>query len=208
MIKVNEIFLSLQGEGSDIGVPTIFIRLAGCNLRCTYCDTEYAFSEGIEMHIKEIAEKTKKWRCKRICITGGEPLLQEGIYELAEMLLKDQYEISVETNGSIDISKITELDVMIKMDMKLPSSGENHNMIMENIYMLRNYDEIKFIVGDKKDYKCAIKIIEKYKPKCIIIMQPTWKKAKKLADWILEDELNVRFSVQLHKILWGETIGK
>ena len=205
-IVMNEIFYSIQGEGADAGLPTIFIRLAGCNLRCSYCDTKYAFYGGKEMSIEEIMTEIKKWRCKRVCITGGEPLLQEGIYELVDILLRNDYEVSVETNGSISIEKLIDKNVIIKMDIKLPSSRMHEKMRMENIGLLRNKDELKFVIGNKKDYEYAKEILQEYKPYCQVIMQPVWKKidTTKLAEWILKDGIDVRLSIQLHKILWGE----
>ena len=119
MMKINEIFYSIQGEGGDAGKPTIFIRFTGCNLRCIYCDTTYAFYEGEDMGMEEIIEAIKKWKCRRVCITGGEPLLQQEVYALIDALLKMEYEVSVETNGSIGIEKLAERDVRIKMDFKL-----------------------------------------------------------------------------------------
>jgi len=209
-MQINEIFYSIQGEGTDMGLPTIFIRFTGCNLRCKYCDTKYAFYEGKKMSVKNIYEIISKWKCNRICITGGEPLLQDEVYDLIDFLLKKDYKVSVETNGSIDISNLAKKDVIIKMDIKLPSSGMHEKMKLENIYMLGDKDELKFVIGSKEDYKYAKKIIEEYKPRCNIIFQPVWKKldAKNLAEWILEDMLNVRLSIQLHKILWGKERGK
>lgn len=205
-IVVNEIFYSIQGEGNDAGLPTIFIRLTGCNLRCNYCDTQYAFYEGEEMDMDDILERIKEWKCRRICITGGEPLLQEGVYKLIDVLLENNYGISVETNGSISIEKIVDKNVVIKMDIKLPSSGMHKKMILENIKLLRSKDEIKFVIGCREDYEYAKKILQEYRPRCHIIMQPVWKKmdATKLAEWILKDCLDARLSLQLHKILWGE----
>ncbi len=210
MLLINEIFYSLQGEGHDIGIPTIFIRLTGCNLRCKYCDTEYAFYEGIEMEIEEIFRKINKWKCKRVCITGGEPLLQNEVYNLIDSLLEKNYEVSVETNGSINIGKLTKRNIIVKMDFKLPYSNMHKKMLIENLNLLRKNDELKFVVGNEIDYEFAKKIMERYKPICNIVMQPVWKimSAKKLAELILRDELNVRFSIQLHKILWGKLKGK
>jgi 7-carboxy-7-deazaguanine synthase len=207
-IKINEIFYSLQGEGTDIGFPTIFIRLTGCNLRCTYCDTKYAYYDGKEMSISKILTALSKWNCNRICITGGEPLLQKNIFSLISQLRKKNYEISIETNGSLNITKLTQLAVAIKMDVKLPTSGENHKMQLQNVSKLRITDELKFIIGNKTDFISAKTIIETHKPTCNIIMQPIWGKVKNLANWILKHQLNVRYSPQLHKILWGETKGK
>lgn len=203
-LKINEIFYSLQGEGSDVGLPTIFIRLTGCNLRCNYCDTKYAFYEGNYMGIDEIMEEIKKWKCKRICITGGEPLIQKGVYGLIDALLEKNYEISIETNGSISIFKLIKKGIKIKMDIKLPSSGMHKKMNFGNIKLLRHNDELKFVIWNREDYEYAKDIIAKYEPKCHIIMQPVWGSKIKLADWIIKDELEARFSIQLHKILWGE----
>ncbi|MCD6572964.1 MAG: radical SAM protein [Thermoplasmata archaeon] len=207
-MKINEIFYSLQGEGIDAGLPTIFIRLTGCNLRCNYCDTRYAFYEGKYMAIDEIMESIKKWNSRRVCITGGEPLLQKNVYGLIEKLLEKGYEISVETNGSISIMKLSKMDVKIKMDIKLPSSGMHDKMLFGNISLLRGDDELKFIIWNKQDYEYAKDIIARYKPRCQIIMQPVWGSKIKLAEWILKDELDARYSIQLHKILWGNKRGK
>lgn len=203
-MKINEIFYSIQGEGINVGLPTIFIRFSGCNLKCSYCDTKYAWYEGKEMDIEKVMKSIEKWRCKRICITGGEPLLQKEVYDLIDFLLRKGYKVSVETNGSVDISKLAERNVVIKMDIKCPSSMMHDKMKMDNIGKLRLHDEIKFIIGNREDYEYAKEIINKYKPRSHIIMQPVWKKMKasKLASWILEDEIDVMLSVQLHKILW------
>ncbi len=207
-IKINEIFYSLQGEGSDAGLPTIFIRLTGCNLRCNYCDTRYAFYEGKYMAIDEIMEIIKKWNCRRVCITGGEPLLQKNVYVLIEKLLEEGYETSVETNGSISIMRLSKMGVKIKMDVKLPSSGMQDKILFGNISLLHGDDELKFIIWDRDDYEYAKDIVARYKPRCQIIMQPVWGSKIKLAEWILKDELNVRYSIQLHKILWSNKRGK
>ena len=202
-IKINEIFYSLQGEGSDVGLPTIFIRFTGCNLRCNYCDTRYAFYEGKYMAIDEIMKSIKKWSIKRVCITGGEPLLQRNVYTLIEELLKKGYEVSIETNGSISIMKLSKMNVKIKMDIKLPSSGMHDKVLFGNISLLRGSDELKFIIWNRRDYEYAKDVIARYKPKCQIIMQPVWGSKIKLADWILKDGIDACFSIQLHKILWG-----
>ncbi len=209
-MKINEIFHSIQGEGFDAGRPTIFIRLTGCNLRCSYCDTTYAFYEGKEMEIEEIMEEIKKWRCRRVCITGGEPLLQEDVYSLIDSLLEKGYDVSVETNGSIDIRKLVERNVTIKMDYKLPSSGMNEKMLEENIHWLREKDEIKFVIGNREDYEYALGIMKRYSPKCHIVVQPVWNKmdVKKVAQWILDDGIDAILSLQIHKIIWGEERGK
>ncbi|MBC7080991.1 MAG: radical SAM protein [Thermoplasmatales archaeon] len=207
-MKVNEIFYSIQGEGKDAGLPTIFIRLTGCNLRCRWCDAKYAYFEGKEMSEEEIIEKIKDFGSKRVCITGGEPLLQEGVYELIDRLIESGYEVSVETNGSISIRKLSEKNVIIKMDYKLPSSGFNKFMLEDNFNFLRSKDELKFIIMDREDYEFAKNIIRNKNIGCEIIMQPVWNKCKKLADWILEDKIRVRLSLQIHKIIWGNKRGK
>ncbi|MEM1513585.1 MAG: radical SAM protein [Candidatus Thermoplasmatota archaeon] len=207
-MRVNEIFYSIQGEGGDAGLRTIFIRLTGCNLRCKWCDTKYAYFEGEEMNAEKILEKIKKWNCKRVCITGGEPLLQDEVYYLIDKLISLGYYVSVETNGSISIRNLAERDVIIKMDYKLPSSGFEKFMLKDNLKILRERDELKFIIADRDDYEFAKYIIGSNIIKCSIIMQPVWKKCKELAEWILEDEIDTRLSIQIHKIIWGEKRGK
>jgi len=208
-MKINEIFHSIQGEGKNIGLPTIFVRTTGCNLRCTYCDTTYAYYEGEEMNLHDIIEKIKRWNCRRICLTGGEPLLQEEMPEFVDMLVQYKYDINIETNGSMDISDIVKKDVVISMDMKCPSSGMHDKMREENIGLLRKRDELKFVLGNREDYKYAVDTIKKHEPVCSIVMQPSWGKldAAKLAEWILDDGIDVRLSFQLHKILWGDRKG-
>lgn len=208
-MKINEIFHSIQGEGKNIGLPTIFVRTTGCNLRCTYCDTTYAYYEGKEMGLQDIIAEIKRWHCKRICITGGEPLLHEDITGLVDILISKGYEISIETNGSIEISDMVERDVTVSMDMKCPSSGMHDKMREENIGLLRKRDELKFVLGNREDYKYAVDTIKKHEPVCSIVMQPSWGKldAAKLAEWILDDGIDVRLSFQLHKILWGDRKG-
>ena len=204
-MKVNEIFYSIQGEGKNVGLPTIFIRLSGCNLRCRWCDTKYAYFEGKEKSVREIIEEIKKWDCKRVCITGGEPLLQEEVYNLIDELIKLNYFVSVETNGSISIEELAKRDVVIEMDYKLPSSGFSKFMLKENLSFLRKGDELKFIIADRNDYEVAKSIIKNNDIRAEIAMQPVWRKCKKreLAEWILKDGLDVRFSLQIHKIIWG-----
>lgn len=206
-MKINEIFFSIEGEGKNVGLPTIFVRTTGCNLRCTYCDTTYAYFEGKEMELSQILKKIKKWKCKRVCLTGGEPLLQRDMLSLIDMLLSRGYKIKLETNGSINISEVAKRDIMISLDIKCPSSGMHEKMVMENISLLRVYDELKFVVGNRRDYEHVKKIIKNYMPKCEVMLQPVWGEAKKLAEWILDDEIDIRLSLQIHKILWGDREG-
>lgn len=205
-MKINEIFYSLQGEGKWTGLPNIFIRVTGCNLRCLYCDTKYAYYEGNEMSIEEIVKNIDNYQCKYICITGGEPLMQKDIINLIGTLIIKNYQICLETNGSKKIEILSnKKSLLISLDIKCPSSKMHKKMVFKNISFLRKSDQLKFIIKDKKDYNYAKKIIKDYKPISTIFFQPVWRSdPKKLADWIKEDKINVRLGLQLHKIIWGE----
>jgi len=204
-MKINEIFYSIQGEGKWTGRPNIFIRTSGCNLRCTFCDTKYAYENGKEMKVNEVLRKIEKYDCKYVCITGGEPLLQKDIFDLIKYLLKKNYFVLIETNGSINIKKIFEFKkLIISLDLKCPSSKMDKEMDFKNIGLLKKEDQIKFIIKDKRDYDYAKDIIIKFKPKCDIFFQPVWGESpKKIAEWIISDRLNVKLGLQLHKIIWG-----
>jgi len=208
-MKINEIFYSIQGEGKWTGFPNIFIRTTGCNLRCSYCDTKYAYKQGIEKKIQEITKEIKKYYCTKICITGGEPLIQEDTIELIKHLLKLKYSVIVETNGSIKIDSLkNKKNLIISLDIKTPSSKMHEKMFLQNINMLTKKDQIKFIIKNKKDYEYARIIIQKFKPKCDVFFQPVWKtNSEKLAKWILEDYLKVKLGLQIHKIIWGDKKG-
>jgi 7-carboxy-7-deazaguanine synthase len=205
-MKINEIFYSIQGEGKWIGLPNIFIRTTGCNLRCAYCDTKYAYESGKEMKINEILNEISKYDCKYVCLTGGEPLFQENIIELIKNLIKNDYFVIIETNGSISIKDLIKFKkLIISLDIKCPSSKMDKRIDFKNIGLLRKNDQIKFIVKDKKDYNYAKKIINENKPICDIFIQPVWGESpKKIANWIVKDRLNVRYSLQLHKLIWGQ----
>ena len=213
-MKVCEIFYSIQGEGELAGYPTIFIRLTGCNLRCRYCDTEYAFYEGKEMGIDDIIERIKGYRSRYVCITGGEPLLQREVLDLMETLLEDGYIVSLETNGSISLEDVCMRlgkygdSFIISMDIKCPSSGMSERMRLENIDLLRENDQLKFVVLDEDDYNYAKDIISRYRPRCKIIIQPVWgTDVRKIAELMLKDGLQARLSLQIHKIIWGDRRG-
>ena len=208
-MKINEIFYSLQGEGNWSGLPNIFIRTTGCNLRCSYCDTQYAYKKGKKMNIKDIIRKIQKYPGKYICITGGEPLLQDETVDLLHILLRKRYKICLETNGSINIEKISgKKSLMLSLDIKCPSSGMHEKMIFNNLFNLTKKDQLKFVIKNRKDYDYSKSIIKKYKPRCILFMQPLWGiNPKELSNWILNDGLNVRLGLQLHKILWGNKKG-
>jgi 7-carboxy-7-deazaguanine synthase len=205
LMKINEIFYSLQGEGNWIGLPNIFIRATGCNLRCSYCDTTYAYTNGKNMCKDDILKKILKYPCNYICLTGGEPLLQEETFSLIKFLLQKGYKICLETNGSIDIKQVTgKKSLLISLDIKCPSSGMENKMLFNNISYLDIGDQLKFIIKNRKDYEYSKSIIEKYKPRCIIYFQPVWGgNQKELSSWILNDRLQVRLGIQLHKIIWG-----
>lgn len=204
-MKINEIFFSLQGEGKWTGLPNIFIRTSGCNLRCSFCDTKYAYEDGKEMSLDEILNEISKYPCKNICLTGGEPLLQNEIILLIDQLLKRDYEICLETNGSINIKELPKKNsLIISLDIKCPSSNMNDKNNLRNINHLRLNDQIKFIIKDIEDYNFAKKIFNKYKPKCIVFFQPVWgTNIKELASWIINDGIDVKLGLQLHKIIWG-----
>jgi 7-carboxy-7-deazaguanine synthase len=208
-MKINEIFYSLQGEGAWVGLPTVFIRTAGCNLRCTYCDTTYAYDDGKDMNVDEILHSIQSYKCPFVCITGGEPLLQKDLMDILGALVRKHYKICVETNGSKSVKKIVrKKSVIISLDIKCPSSRMQQHMIFTNIALLSKNDQIKFIIKRKEDYEYAKKIINTYKPRCMVFLQPVWgTDPRRLASWILHDGLPVRLGVQLHKIVWGEKKG-
>ncbi len=208
MLKVNEIFYSLQGESSYAGRPCVFVRLTGCNLRCSYCDTRYAYDEGQDLEIDEIIDRVISYRCGLVEITGGEPLLQEETPLLVCRLLEKDFEVLLETNGSLDISAIDERCIKI-LDVKCPSSGEHQKTNLENLKRLSIIDEIKFVVSDRDDYEYAKYILSRFTKSILKIKPPLFSPAyekmdpKLLAEWILSDHLDVRMQLQLHKIIWG-----
>jgi len=205
MIKINEIFYSIQGEGTKAGLPCIFIRLTYCNLRCSYCDTEYAFHEGKNFTIKEILENIKQYKCNLVEITGGEPLVQKESLNLMTQLCDAGYNVMLETGGSLTIENVDDR-VKIIMDLKTPSSLMSEKNLYKNIDYLKPADEIKFVIGNKEDYDWSKRIIGQYQldNKCELLFSTVFSKLenKKLAEWILEDNLKVRFQTQLHKYIW------
>jgi len=209
LLRVNEIFKSIQGESSYAGIPCVFVRLTGCNLRCSYCDTTYAYDEGVEMSINEILSTIKGYNCKNVCITGGEPLLQKSVAKLINLLKKNRYKIFVETGGSININKLPRAVTRI-MDIKCPDSGMDKEMDWDNIDRLKSSDEVKFIILSKKDYEWAKRITRKYKltGRAQILFGVAYgrMKPKTLAGWILKDNLEVRFQLQLQKYIWPNKV--
>ena len=208
-MKVNETFISLQGEGPYMGIPMFFVRLTGCNLRCAWCDTQYAFYEGEEVSLEKVMDMVEKSGMEWVCITGGEPLLQEEVYTLADSLLRRDYRIILETNGSILIDKLpTEENLMVSLDIKTPSSGMEKFMKFENLKYLGPKDYVKFVIMDEKDFEYAKGIIERYEIHSEIIFQPVWgTELRWLAERVLQEGLRVRVLPQLHKIIWGEKRG-
>ena len=209
-LKINEIFFSLQGESSYIGIPTIFIRLTGCPMRCSYCDTAYAFHDGKNMTIQDIFEEISQYKTKYVTVTGGEPLAQKPCWSLLSQLCDKGYNVSLETGGGISIEGIDKRAKII-LDVKTPDSGESKNNNKTNISMIEKKDEIKFVISSKEDYEWAKGLIEEQHliEKAPIIFSPAYENLsyKNLSEWILEDNLEVRFQVQLHKIIWGEKKG-
>ncbi len=204
MLKINEIFLSIQGEGISTGYPTTFVRLSHCNLRCTYCDTAYSYNEGTEMTIADIIDKIKSFGYKRVCLTGGEPLLQEEVQTLIDEL--EEFEVNIETNGTVDISKFNlKKNHRFTMDIKTISSGESDKLCITNFQFLKETDEIKMVVGSREDYEWTNKIIKEHYKKGILTYSPIFGKIdpKEMVQWILEDKIDVRFQLQLHKVLWS-----
>lgn len=206
-LKVNEIFHSIQGESSHAGHPCVFVRLTGCNLRCSWCDTPYAYEEGEIMELADILDRVESYRCPLVEVTGGEPLLQEETPELIRRLLEKGFRVLLETNGSLDVSPIDPRCVKI-LDIKCPSSGEAENNCFGNVEHLTELDEIKFVIGDRGDYDYAREklplIFRKTAGKNIIHFSPLHGRMEPqmLAGWILEDRLPVRLQLQIHKILW------
>ena len=205
-LKVNEIFYSIQGESSFAGLPCVFVRLTYCNLRCSFCDTEYAFFEGTEMTVDEIVDKVSEYDCRLVEITGGEPLIQANVHSLMKNLTNNRFQVLLETAGHMDISQVDERVHRI-MDVKCPTSNESEKMQWENINYLTKKDEVKFVIGDKSDFEYAVDVIEKYKliDKCGILLSPVFNKIDNLtlAGWILENKVPVRMQLQMHKYIWS-----
>ena len=203
---VNEIFHSIQGESLHSGRPCTFIRLTGCNLRCSYCDTRYAYEEGVPMAIAQILERINVYGCTLVEVTGGEPLFQNDTPLLIERLLATGYDVMMETNGSFDISKVDQRCLKI-VDIKCPSSGQSENNDLENLKRLDFKDQVKFVIGNREDYEYAIKIMRLMPAKLSldrVLFSPVFGKLAPadLARWILDDNLDVRLHLQLHKIVW------
>ena len=211
MLEVTEIYKSVQGESTYMGLPCIFIRLTGCNLRCVWCDTTHAFHDGEKLSIHQIIDKVKSYDIKLVEITGGEPLLQKEVFPLMESLLKNEFKVMLETSGSLAINNVPAKVIKI-IDLKCPGSGEENKNLWENLNHLTPTDEIKFVIADKADYEWSKKVLQDYEldKKVPVLFSPVFEKLKlkDLTEWILEDNLPVRIHTQLHKYIWDQkTIG-
>jgi 7-carboxy-7-deazaguanine synthase len=210
-LRITEIFYSLQGETSTVGVPTVFIRLTGCPLRCQYCDTAYAFSGGVIYELENILQEIKSYDTQYITVTGGEPLAQESCHALLTSLCDLEYEVSLETSGAMDVSKVDSRVVKI-LDIKTPGSAEMHRNLESNIDFLLSQDQVKFVICNNDDYLWASEKVTQYalsEKVSEVLFSPSKEELdpRLLAEWILEDQLKVRMQVQLHKYLWGDQPG-
>ena len=209
--RVTEIFYSLQGETRTVGLPTVFVRLTGCPLRCSFCDTAYAFHGGIKMDISDIVAKVQTYQPRYVTVTGGEPLAQKSCFSLLKALCDLGVEVSLETSGAINIEDVDQRVVCV-MDLKTPGSGEESKNCYENISLLKQTDQLKFVICDRNDYDWACnKIVEfNLAEQCEVLLSPVHGELQPadIADWILEDKLAVRLQVQLHKYLWNNEPGR
>lgn len=209
-LRVTEIFYSLQGESRPAGLPTAFIRLTGCPLRCQYCDTEYAFHGGRQMPVADILIEIEKFGTRYVCVTGGEPLAQPNCLSLLSRLADSGFRVSLETSGALDISQVDNR-VTTVMDIKTPGSGELDRNRWENLEHLKPEDQLKFVLCDRGDYEWARDMLSEHDltRRVSVLFSPAWGQGidQRLAEWILEDRIEVRFQMQIHKILWGETPG-
>jgi 7-carboxy-7-deazaguanine synthase len=211
MLKISEIFYSLQGEARDAGRPTVFIRLTGCPLRCTYCDSEYAFFGGQWMHFDEIMAEVSSRKTKHVCVTGGEPLAQKRCHDLLSRLCEEGFEVSLETSGAIDVSGVDQR-VSRVVDIKTPDSGEVERNLWANLDVLTTHDQVKFVICSRADYEWAMSEIRErgLEGRFDILISPSWgqQDPTELAEWVIGDQLQVRVQLQLHKYLWGDVPGK
>lgn len=210
-VKLTELFLSLQGEAASVGWPTVFVRLTGCPLRCQYCDTEYAFYGGEWASIDAVLERVAALQTRHVCVTGGEPLAQKGCLELLRRLCDAGHEVSLETSGALDIGQVDRRVVRV-VDVKTPGSGEVHRNRYENLDLLRPEEQLKFVICGRTDFEWARDLVRErgLHERCTVLFSPSYTQVepRDLAQWILDERLPVRFQLQLHKVLWGETPGR
>ncbi|MEW5947191.1 MAG: radical SAM protein [bacterium] len=211
MLKVNEVFLGIQGESSHMGKPCVFVRLTGCDLDCVYCDTRYARAEGDDCRVEDVLARVEKFGCRLVNVTGGEPLLQPVSLVLMENLLARDYDVVLETNGARDVSLVPR-GVTKVVDIKCPGSGESDRCRYDNVHFLEKHDNVKFVIMNRKDYDWARSVMERFElaRRCEVLFSPAWgwMEPRVLAEWIVDDVLPVRFQPQLHKYLWGDQRGK
>jgi len=210
-LRVTEIFLSLQGESLTSGLPTVFVRLTGCPLRCGYCDTGYAFKGGQWMELEAILEQVATYATEHVTVTGGEPLAQTACPELLSALCDADYQVSLETSGAVELAGLDPRVAKV-MDVKTPGSGEVDNNLYANLEQLNERDQIKFVICDREDYEWAREKLRELElpARCEVLFSAAMgqQDARELAEWILEDRLPVRFQLQLHKIIWGDQPGR
>lgn len=210
-LRISEIFYSLQGETHRVGLPTVFVRLTGCPMRCSYCDTSYAFTGGETMTLDEVMAQVAQYQTRHVTVTGGEPLAQKNCLELLTRLCDAGYDVSLETGGAIDIGNVDSRVAKV-LDIKTPGSGEAAKNLWGNLAHLTHHDEIKFVLCDRADYDWAVQVLRERNlaQRCSVLFSPVHNNLppSQLAEWILQDHLPVRMQLQLHKILWGEERGR
>lgn len=210
-LRISEIFYSLQGESNSVGLPTVFVRLTGCPLRCGYCDTTYAFKGGEWLDLEQVLAQVADYAPRYVTVTGGEPLAQEACQALLVALCDAGYQVSLETSGALDIARV-DPRVVIVMDLKTPGSAEVEKNLFSNIDHLKPSDQVKFVICDRADYDWACEQLRIWDldQRCQVLFSPALglQDATQLGEWILRDRLNVRFQIQLHKFLWGDVAGK
>ena len=210
-LRITEIFFSLQGESNTVGLPTVFVRLTGCPMRCTYCDTAYAFHGGSKKEIADILGEVGKYKTKHVTVTGGEPLAQPECHSLIRQLCDLGYKVSLETGGALPIDEVDER-VYVVLDVKTPASGEEPNNRYENLKHIKSSDALKFVICDQDDYKWSKQFVAERKldQKCEVLFSPSADQLNptELADWIIEDQFPVRMQIQLHKLLWANEAGR
>lgn len=211
VLRVNEVFLSVQGESSRVGLPTVFVRLTGCPLRCRWCDTEYAFHEGANRSVADLVDDVRRHGARHVCVTGGEPLAQPDVHALMRALLDAGHEVSLETSGALDTAPV-DPRVRVVMDLKCPDSGEVGRNRWANLAHLRAHDELKFVLASRADYDWMREVLQRegLTQRCGVLASPVWGELDpaRLAEWILADQLDVRLQVQLHKVLWQDARGR
>ncbi len=211
VLKITEIFYSLQGEGLTAGLPTAFVRLTGCPLRCSYCDTAYAFSGGQNWTVEKILAQVSEFDTPYVTVTGGEPLAQAEVLGLLEQLCDRDFQVSLETSGERDIGKVDPRVIRV-MDLKTPSSGESKRNRLENVPLLKPIDQVKFVIGDRDDYLWSLTMIQQHKlaGRCHLLFSPVYGQIDPaaMAEWMLVDKVPARLQLQLHKLLWNDEPGR